>query len=43
VLVPLLELAPDLELPGRGRASDALERIDGQDVFVAGPPLETGP
>ena len=32
VLVPLLELAPDLELPGRGRASDALERIDGQDV-----------
>ena len=43
VLVPLLELAPDLELPNRGRASDALERIDGQDVFVAGPPLETGP
>ena len=43
VLVPLLELAPDLELPGRGRASDALERIDGQEVSVAGPPLETGP
>ena len=43
VLVPLLELAPGLELPGRGLASDALERIDGQDVFVAGPPLETGP
>ena len=43
VLVPLLELAPDLEVPGRGRASDALELIDGQEVRRAGPPLEVGP
>jgi 2-amino-4-hydroxy-6-hydroxymethyldihydropteridine diphosphokinase len=43
VLVPLLELAPDLEVPGRGRAADALELIDGQDVRRAGPPLEVGP
>ena len=40
VLVPLLELAPDLEVPGRGRASDALAALgDGQDVALAGPPL----
>ena len=43
VLVPLLELNPSLELPGRGRASDWLERIEGQDVRRAGPPLEVGP
>jgi 2-amino-4-hydroxy-6-hydroxymethyldihydropteridine diphosphokinase len=43
VLVPLLELAPQLEVPGRGLASDALERIDGQEVRRAGPPLEVGP
>ena len=43
VLVPLLELAPELEVPGRGRASDALELIDGQEVRRAGPPLEVGP
>jgi 2-amino-4-hydroxy-6-hydroxymethyldihydropteridine diphosphokinase len=43
VLVPLLELAPGLVVPGRGSASDALERIEGQAVFVAGPPLEVGP
>jgi 2-amino-4-hydroxy-6-hydroxymethyldihydropteridine diphosphokinase len=43
VLVPLLELAPDLEVPGRGRAADALERLDGQTVRRAGPPLEVGP
>ena len=43
VLVPLLELAPDLEVPGKGRAADALERIEGQDVRRAGPPLEVGP
>jgi 2-amino-4-hydroxy-6-hydroxymethyldihydropteridine diphosphokinase len=43
VLVPLLELAPELEVPGRGRAADALELIDGQDVRRAGPPLEVGP
>jgi 2-amino-4-hydroxy-6-hydroxymethyldihydropteridine diphosphokinase len=43
VLVPLLELAPDLEVPGRGRAADALAALDGQDVRRAGPPLEVGP
>ena len=43
VLAPLLELAPGLIVPGRGPAADALERIDGQDVRVAGPPLEVGP
>lgn len=43
VLVPLLELAPALVVPGRGPAVDALERIEGQDVLVAGPPLEVGP
>jgi 2-amino-4-hydroxy-6-hydroxymethyldihydropteridine diphosphokinase len=42
-LVPLLELAPDLVVPGRGPASFALDLIDGQDVTVAGPPLEVGP
>ncbi len=40
VLVPLLELAPDLEVPGRGRAADALAALgEGQDVQLAGPPL----
>lgn len=40
VLVPLLELAPDLEVPGRGRAAGALAALgDGQDVDLAGPPL----
>jgi len=43
VLVPLLELAPDLVVPGRGPATLALDLIDGQDVTVAGPPLEVGP
>lgn len=43
VLAPLLELAPDLVVPGRGLASDALEMLDGQAVRVAGPPLEVGP
>ena len=42
VLVPLLELDPRLIVPGRGLASDALEMIEGQDVVVAGPPLEVG-
>jgi len=32
VMVPLLELDPVLELPGRGLISDHLERLDGQDV-----------
>ena len=43
VLVPLLELDPELEVPGHGRASDALALLSGQDVRRAGPPLEVGP
>ena len=43
VMVPLLELDPVLELPGRGLISDYLERLDGQDVRRAGPPLDVGP
>ena len=42
VLVPLLELYPDLEVPGGGRAADALARLAGQDVRLAGPPLDVG-
>jgi 2-amino-4-hydroxy-6-hydroxymethyldihydropteridine diphosphokinase len=43
VLVPLLELDPDLEVAGAGRAADALERLGpGQDVRKAGPPLDVG-
>jgi 2-amino-4-hydroxy-6-hydroxymethyldihydropteridine diphosphokinase len=40
VLVPLLELDPELTVPGAGAAADALERLgaDG-DVRLAGPPL----
>jgi 2-amino-4-hydroxy-6-hydroxymethyldihydropteridine diphosphokinase len=41
VLVPLLELDPELTVPGRGRAADHLAGLGaGQDVRVAGPPLE---
>jgi 2-amino-4-hydroxy-6-hydroxymethyldihydropteridine diphosphokinase len=43
VLVPLLELAPALEIPGDGRAADALAKLEGQDVRRAGPPLDVGP
>jgi len=43
VLEPLLELDPHLIVPGRGLAARALERIEGQDVRRAGPPLEVGP
>ena len=43
VMVPLLELDPTLALPGRGLVSDWLERLDGQDVRRAGPPLDVGP
>jgi 2-amino-4-hydroxy-6-hydroxymethyldihydropteridine diphosphokinase len=44
VLVPLLELDPDLEVPGGGRVADALARLGpGQDVRVVGPPLDVGP
>jgi 2-amino-4-hydroxy-6-hydroxymethyldihydropteridine diphosphokinase len=40
VLVPLLELAPDLVVPGDGAAADALAGLGpGQDVRRAGPPL----
>jgi 2-amino-4-hydroxy-6-hydroxymethyldihydropteridine diphosphokinase len=40
VLVPLLELDPDLTLPGGARLDDALAALGGgQDVRVAGPPL----
>ena len=41
VLVPLLELDPELAVPGRGTAADALSALGpGQHVKVAGPPLE---
>jgi 2-amino-4-hydroxy-6-hydroxymethyldihydropteridine diphosphokinase len=43
VLVPLLELDPRLEVPGKGRAADFLDAIEGQDVCRAGPPLDVGP
>jgi len=43
VLEPLLELDPHLIVPGRGLAARALERLEGQDVQRAGPPLEVGP
>jgi 2-amino-4-hydroxy-6-hydroxymethyldihydropteridine diphosphokinase len=39
VLVPLLELAPDLVVPGHGRAADALARLEGEAVRLAGPAL----
>src|SRR5215210_2751585 len=40
VLVPLLELAPDLILPDGGRAADALAALGaGQRVARTGPPL----
>jgi 2-amino-4-hydroxy-6-hydroxymethyldihydropteridine diphosphokinase len=43
VLVPLLELDPRLEVPGRGPAADALAALSGQDVRRAGLPLDVGP
>jgi 2-amino-4-hydroxy-6-hydroxymethyldihydropteridine diphosphokinase len=43
VLVPLLELDPRLEVPGRGRAADALAALSGQEVRRAGLPLDVGP
>jgi 2-amino-4-hydroxy-6-hydroxymethyldihydropteridine diphosphokinase len=40
VLVPLLELEPELRLPDGFRLAEALERLGpGQDVRPAGPPL----
>ena len=42
VLVPLLELDPELTLPDGFRVKDALDALGpGQDVQVAGPPLAT--
>jgi 2-amino-4-hydroxy-6-hydroxymethyldihydropteridine diphosphokinase len=41
VLVPLLELDPELEIPGVGSARDVLARLGpGQGVRRAGPPLD---
>jgi 2-amino-4-hydroxy-6-hydroxymethyldihydropteridine diphosphokinase len=40
VLVPLLELAPELTVPGAGRAANALAALGAEgDVRRAGPPL----
>lgn len=40
VLIPLLELDPGLQVPGRGAAADALAQLgSGQDVRLAGGPL----
>jgi 7,8-dihydro-6-hydroxymethylpterin-pyrophosphokinase len=39
VLEPLLELDPDLQLPGGARLADRLVATAGQDVRVVGPPL----
>jgi 2-amino-4-hydroxy-6-hydroxymethyldihydropteridine diphosphokinase len=43
VLVPLLELDPDLEVPGCGPAAAALSGIEGQEVRRACPPLDVRP
>ena len=40
VLVPLLELDPELALPDGTPLAAALEALEGQDVRRAGPPLE---
>jgi 2-amino-4-hydroxy-6-hydroxymethyldihydropteridine diphosphokinase len=41
VLVPLVELDPDVVVPGAGRAADALAVLGAiQDVRRAGPPLD---
>jgi 7,8-dihydro-6-hydroxymethylpterin-pyrophosphokinase len=39
VLVPLLELDPELTLPDGERLADALDSVEGQDVNLVGPPL----
>jgi len=39
VLVPLLELDPELVIPGAGPAASALAAVTGQAVRLAGPPL----
>jgi 2-amino-4-hydroxy-6-hydroxymethyldihydropteridine diphosphokinase len=44
VLVPLVELAPELTIPGRGRAADALAALGaGEAVERAGAPLAIPP
>ena len=43
VLVPLLELDPELAVPGHGLAAVALDAIEGQEVRRAGPPLDVRP
>ena len=40
VLVPLLELDPELRLPGGRRLAAELERLGGQEVRRVGPPLD---
>ena len=40
VLVPLLELDPGLHLPDGGSLADELACLSGQDVRLAGPPLD---
>ena len=42
VLVPLLELDPGLVLPDGTRLAEALAGLEGQDVVLAGPPLDVG-
>ncbi len=43
VIVPLLELAPGLEVPGTGRLDEALSSLgSGQQVTRNGPPLAPG-
>jgi hypothetical protein len=43
-MVPLLELEPELELPGGRRLADALAALGpGQAVRLAGPPLAVRP
>jgi 2-amino-4-hydroxy-6-hydroxymethyldihydropteridine diphosphokinase len=34
VLAPLVEIAPDATIPGRGRAADLLRAVGGQDVRI---------
>jgi 2-amino-4-hydroxy-6-hydroxymethyldihydropteridine diphosphokinase len=38
VLLPLLEIAPDTMIPGRGRAADWLDACSDQSVFPLSPP-----
>ena len=38
VLLPLLEIAPDIVIPGRGRAAERIASCAGQNVAVLPPP-----